>query len=87
MTRVPRGTEDRVTCQLHVWTTRELVTREAGPGLVGQGRGAGTRGPELGTQTGFQLPVDHEVTQPPEVAVTIPGVVAQADSLQYCKLM
>ena len=85
VTRVPWGAEDRVTCQLHVWVTRELMTREAGPGLVSQGRWPRARGPELGTQTGFQLPVDHEVAQLAEVAVTIPGVFTQADSLQ-CKL-
>ena len=66
--------------------TRKLVTREAGPGLVGQSCGAGTRGPEVVTQTGFQLPVDHEVTHPPEATVTIPGVTAEADSLE-CSLM
>ena len=86
VTRVPWGAEDRVACQLHVRATRELVTREASPGLLGQGRRAGTRGPELVTQTGFQLPMDHEVTHLPEAAVTIPGVTAEADRLE-CSLM
>ena len=64
----------------------DVVTREAGPGLEGQGCRTGTRGPEVVTQTGFQLPVNHEVTHPPEAAVTIPGVTAEADRLQ-CSLM